>query len=122
MTCPPVAWSVSSGVSTFSASYQGADVRLEWTVTQEPNVIRYDLYRKRGGEHDFQKITSQLPAGQTQYWVVDDNLYKNEAGPANVEYRLTVVSSGQETHYYAVIEHNPTAIQRSWGSIKSMFR
>ncbi|MGB3617471.1 MAG: hypothetical protein WBA12_05085 [Catalinimonas sp.] len=111
------------GVSTFTASYQSTDVRLDWSVSEETGVTRYEVYRKRGEEESFQKLTSVDPSGEGQYHVIDDNLYKNTDAPHSMEYRLTVVAGGaQETHYYASISHNPTAIQRSWGSIKSMFR
>ena len=109
-------------VNSFQAVYQGADIRLEWKVAEESEVISYEISRKKETDGAYSKLTdiSQSAAG-TYVWV-DDNLYKDGEGIENISYRLAANTSAGPKFFYANIQHSPTAVQRSWGSIKSMFR
>ena len=109
-------------VSSFQAVYQGADIRLEWKVSDESEVSVYEIFRKKDTDANYTKLTDVAQSGSGTYTWVDDNLYKTGEGIENISYRLAANTSGGPKYFYATIQHSPTAVQRSWGSIKSMFR
>jgi hypothetical protein len=109
-------------LSSFQAVYQGSDIRLEWKVSEETDVINYEISRKKDSEPGYSRISEVAQTGSGNYFWVDDNLYKDGEGIENISYRLAANSSTGPKYFYANIQHSPTAIQRSWGSIKSMFR
>ena len=109
-------------LQSFVAAYQGADIRLEWKVGEETGVSSYEISRKKEADASYARL-SEIPAsGQSTYSWVDDNLYKDGDAMENISYRLTAITSSGPRYFYANIQHSPTAVQRSWGSIKSMFR
>ena len=115
-----MAWAANV-VQIFTANYQGTDVKLEWRLADEQGVESFELARKRPEETVFTRITSVSANGSANYSFVDDQLYKtNQAN--TISYRLTMKSGAGVTMYYTSISHNPTAVQRTWGSIKSMFK
>ncbi len=109
-------------VSSFLATYQGADIRLEWKISDESGVSSYEISRKKDSDAAYGRL-SEIPASnQGTYVWVDDNLYKDGDAMENISYRLTANTSAGPKYFYTNIQHSPTAVQRSWGSIKSMFR
>jgi hypothetical protein len=109
-------------VNSFLAVYQGSDIRLEWKVTDETEVLGYEISRKKDSDAGYSRLTELPKSNAGNYFWVDDNLYKDGEGIENISYRLTANTSTGPKYFYAGIQHSPTAIQRSWGSIKSMFR
>lgn len=110
-------------VSSFSATYQGSDVRLEWRVSQEETVSFYEIYRKRNDDAAYTKIGRVANLNAGTYTFIDDNLYKTDEVQAGITYKLSIKHQDNSVNnYFTTINANPTAIQRSWGSIKSMFR
>jgi len=108
-------------VQYFTANYQGTDVKLEWRVADDAAIEFFELSRKRPDETVFTRVTSISPNGTGAYSFVDDQLYK-DGQASTVSYRLTVKSSTGFSTHLTSIAHNPTAVQRTWGSIKSMFK
>jgi hypothetical protein len=110
-------------INSFTASYQGADVRLEWRVSKEENVTAYEIHRKRNEDQAFTKIGNVTAINTGSYTFIDENLYKTDEVQSGITYKLLVKNTDNTTaSYYTTINSNPTAVQRSWGSIKSMFR
>jgi hypothetical protein len=109
-------------LQSFQASYQGSDIRLEWKVSEEAGVTSYEISRKKEGDASYGRLAEVNASGQSAYFWVDDNLYKDGDAMENISYRLTAQTSAGPKYFYASIQHSPTAVQRSWGSIKSMFR
>jgi len=109
-------------VSSFQAVYQGADIRLEWKVAEESEVTVYEISRKKETDAGYTKLTDVAQTSVGSYLWVDDNLYKDGEGLENISYRLAAITGSGPKYFYANIQHSPTAVQRSWGSIKSMFR
>lgn len=119
----PIILAFQVQVSNFSAVYQGADIRLEWRVQEEGEVSFYEIARKKESESNYSKLADVSKNGSGSYVWVDDNLYKDGEGMETLSYRLAAhTASGQPRYFYTTIQHSPTAVQRSWGSIKSMFR
>jgi hypothetical protein len=125
-----VSVALAATVTLFTAAYDGSSVRVEWEVSSESDVSGFDLYRKAASETSFTLVSNVVPTGQRRYQYVDTNVYRQVAGanPANpmatgpFTYRLTVHSTSGDQSYTAVLAGTPSAVQRSWGTIKSMFR
>ena len=118
-----VAGPQAQAVQYFQASYQGSNVRLEWRMNQNAAQAIFEVWRKKASEDTYYKLGEVTGNGSESYTYIDDNLYKNsDTHQAALSYKLVVrTAQGSET-YVAGIERNPTAVQRSWGSIKVMFR
>lgn len=109
-------------LSSFQAVYQGADIRLEWRVSEESEVLTYEIHRKKESDAGYSKLADVPQSALGTYVWIDDNLYKDGDAIENISYRLAAVSGSGTKFFYTNIQHSPTAVQRSWGSIKSMFR
>jgi hypothetical protein len=116
------ATAVNVQVGKFMATYQGVDIRLQWAVADEGGVNSYDLYKKFGEEQSFSKIASVNPAGQRSYIFLDDALFKKENQFQDIHYKLTIKSAQGNTDYFSSVQQSPTAIERTWRSIRSMFK
>jgi hypothetical protein len=77
------------------------------------------LFRKVN-EGSFQPVTTLHANGSGRYTFMDDDIFKNESQV--LTYELQVMKNGRYHKFYTTLSHNPTAIQRTWGSIKSMFK
>ena len=114
-------------ITLFQASYDNSNVLIAWEVASEAGVQNYDLYRKANNEPDFTKLTTVSPSGQARYQYLDTDVYRGTAGSTGTmggpfTYRLTVRTAGDDQSYVSTLGQTPSAVQRSWGSIKSMFR
>jgi len=108
-------------IKSFFASYQGVDIRLDWELNDETGINSFDLYRKIDNAAE-KKIYTLNPTGALAYYFIDDNIYKSNDNTQTIVYKL-IARSGQGNNIASTsIQHNPTAVQRSWGSIKSMFK
>lgn len=126
------AWAVS--LTLFTAAYDGSNVRVEWEVSSEADVTGFELARKGAADPVFQVVSSVLPTGQRRYQYLDPNVYRGGIGstvPGSSNgalsggpftYRLVVRSPGGDQSYSTILAGTPSAVQRSWGTIKSMFR
>ena len=130
-----VLWSAgvvtAATLTLFTAVYDGANVRVEWEVNTETDVTGFELARKAASETNYTTVSTTATTGQRRYLYLDTNVYRTTAGsstptPTNAggpfTYRLTVRSTGGDQSYLTVLAGTPSAVQRSWGTIKSMFR
>ena len=106
----------------FRCNVEGTEALLEWEVSTENDLVRFDLYRKLDAEPGYNKQVSITPNGLRRYTYTDDHLFRTTPNANGIFYKLVVVSTREETAYFLSAVHNPSAVQRSWGSIKSMFR
>jgi hypothetical protein len=122
---------MAATLTLFTAVYDGTTVRVEWEVNSETDVSGFDLARKAASETSFTLVSSVVPTGQRHYQYLDANVYRTTGGgttttPANASgpftYRLTVRGPNGDQSYLTVLAGTPSAVQRSWGTIKSMFR
>lgn len=119
------AWAVT--LTMFQATLEGNSVRIEWEVLNESGLTDFELYRKGSTDANFTRLTSVNPTGQRRYQYTDANLYRGPSSTNGVNsgpytYRLLVKTSAGDQVYTTVLSQTPSAVQRSWGSIKSMFR
>jgi len=110
-------------ITLFQASYNNSTVRVVWEAANETGVQNYYLYRKANNEPSFTRLATISPTGQSHYQYLDAEVYRgvgNQGGPFT--YRLTVHATAGDQNYTSTLSQTPSAVQRSWGSIKSMFR
>ena len=123
---------LAATLTLFTAAYDGANVRVDWEVNTETDVTGFELARKGISEANFTSVSSVVPTGQRRYQYLDTNVYRTAgagstasgptAGGGPYTYRLTIRSPGGDQSYLTVLAGTPSAVQRSWGTIKSMFR
>ena len=119
---------LAATLTLFTASYDGANVRIEWEVNTETDVTGFELSRKSATETNYTAVSTFSPTGQRRYLYTDTNVYRTGGGTTTQSfggpftYRLTVRSPSGDQSYLTVLSGTPSAVQRSWGTIKSMFR
>lgn len=111
-------------LTLFTAAYSGTVVRVEWEVSNEVDVTGFELARKSATETSYTLVSTTATTGQRRYLYLDANVYRGTAttGGGPYTYRLTVRSAPGDQSYLTVLAGTPSAVQRSWGTIKSMFR
>ena len=118
---------LAATLTLFTAVYEGANVRVDWEVNTETDVTGFELARKGATETSFTTMTTVVPTGQRRYQYLDTNVYRMAGGSAAAgggpyTYRLTIRGPGGDQSFLTVLAGTPSAVQRSWGTIKSMFR
>ena len=109
----------SLSLDSFTANPSGADVLLSWEIPSEDGVTEFKIYRKIE-EESYQFVAAVTADGSRSYVFLDDSIFKDT--PQNITYKLQIKKNGVFYTYYTSVVHNPTSVQRTWGSIKAMFR
>ena len=109
----------SLSLESFTANPSGADVLLGWEVPSEDGVTAFKLYRKIESE-SYVFVSTIQADGSRSYVYLDDSIFKDT--PQNITYKLQVNKNGVLYTFFTTVVHNPTSVQRTWGSIKAMFR
>lgn len=126
-----VAVAYAATLTLFTAAYSGTIVRVEWEVNTETDVTGFELARRAANETAYTIVNTTATSGQRRYLYLDTNVYRTTGGGASTTpnagngpytYRLTVRSPVGDQSYLTVLAGTPSAVQRSWGTIKSMFR
>lgn len=104
--------------------FQAADsntMRVTWDGPHESSVPAHHVSRKTSSDPAFNRLATVLPGSQPHYQYLDTNGHRGAQG-APFAYRPTVRTTTDAQTYSSTLSHAPSAVQRSWGSIKSMFR
>lgn len=113
-------------LTLFTAAYSGTVVKVEWEVSNEVDVTGFELARKSATDASYTMVSTTAATGQRRYLYLDTNVYRGTAATTTLggpyTYRLTVRSPAGDASYLTVLAGTPSAVQRSWGTIKSMFR
>lgn len=107
----------------FNVERQGNEFTISWKADTEEDVRNYELFRKTSYVASFSAIESFNAHGAgKEYRFKDDQVYK--AASEQVDYRLEVVFNNGVRQQLAEkkVNYTPTAIRRTWGSIKAMFQ
>ena len=113
-------------LTLFTAAYSGTVVKVEWEVSNEVDVTGFELARKSATDVSYTLVNTTATTGQRRYLYTDTNVYRTTGTTGTTggsyTYRLTVRSPAGDQSYLTVLAGTPSAVQRSWGTIKSMFR
>ncbi len=118
-------WMAASTVvlSRFEARTEGSDVIVTWQASVETGVRTYVLERKTRYDSQFVELTRLQARGANQMHEFRDTRIYKALGEL-VEYRLRIVYEDQS--FVVVdpisVDYTPTAVRRTWGSIKAMFQ
>lgn len=119
----PSAVAQDASIQRFMANATGTDVLLSWELksTGAP-VTEFRILRKVNQEQTFTQIAAlSVQSGKANYEFWDRTIFKET--PKWIQYRLVVVRGGNASgNVDTYITVNPTSAQRTWGSIKSMFK
>lgn len=107
-------------INEYSLTVDGADILVSWDVPNEAQVTEYRLFRRRNNETTLAHVATMSANGSGKYSYLDNNIFKTESRV--LHYELHIVQGNTVVKYERTISHNPTSIQRTWGSIKAMFR
>ncbi|MCB9232551.1 MAG: hypothetical protein H6581_12850 [Bacteroidia bacterium] len=107
-------------LSYFNASPDGADVLVSWEIPSESGVTDFKIYRKIKDETNYRYLDKIEPNGSLGYTYLDYTIFKDT--PKEITYKLQVTKNGVVYNFTTTIVHNPTSVQRTWGSIKAMFK
>ena len=107
-------------VSDFNLTSDGADVLLEWDIPDETAVLEYRIYRRQNQNPNQDHIVTIKADGSGRYQYLDDGIFKRDSKV--IHYDLEIIQEKRTDTFTNSITHNPTSIQRTWGSIKAMFK
>lgn len=107
----------------FSVEPDGADFVVTWESALEDAVLTYEVQRRSAiTNNEFVQVQSVSAEGAGKTYTVRDNqVYKSSS--ELVDYRLQAVytSGARQVLVTRSVNYTPTAIRRTWGSIKAMF-
>ena len=107
-------------LSTFDIVADGSDILVSWDLPNETDIQEFRLFRRFNEATTSTHVAPIKPNGSGDYSYLDDDIFKQ--GARVLHYDLQIVTRGQTYTYSRNLVFNPTSIQRTWGSIKSMFR
>ena len=107
----------------FNVETSGNDFVLTWETDIEDQVREFELHRRTKSTNNNFVLVDTHPAHGTQrtYTLRDDQVFK--AASELIDYRLQAVLGDGSRQVLVVqsVNYTPTAIRRTWGSIKAMF-
>ncbi len=107
-----------------TATCDGADVRLDWAVADETDVDGYDIYRQTTGGAAYQLVQRLRAAGLRRYHCLDAGV-RRLAGGGPLNYQLVTRRPGPDQSQIAVVlavADTRSGVERSWSTIKEVFR
>lgn len=115
-------FSVAQGVimNDFKVGLQNGGIQLDWELQNETGISEFRIYRKTGYQTDFEYVATLYANGSLRYAYFDKTAFKNDN--LLITYQLRVIKNGVPSLFHATISQNTTSVQRTWGSIKGMFR
>lgn len=108
--------------SRFEARTEGNDIVVSWEASVETDVREYVLERKTLFDAQFVEMARFQPHGTNAvYTYRDERVFKVQS--EQVSYRLRIVNTDNSfvVTDAITIDYTPTAVRRTWGSIKAMF-
>lgn len=108
-------------IKYFTAIPLGTEIKLQWEAQSETGITEFQLW-KRTPSSGAVKIYTVIPNGSKIYSYTDANVMKTNETQQTYIYTLRVMQGSGYTDFTQTINHSPTSIQRTWGSIKSMFK
>lgn len=108
--------------SRFDARTEGNNIVVSWQASVESDISEYVLERKTLYDAQFIEMARFQPHGTNSlYTYRDDRVFKVQS--EQVSYRLRIINTDNSfvVTDAITIDYTPTAVRRTWGSIKAMF-
>ncbi|MCS7176293.1 MAG: hypothetical protein NZ960_01495 [Candidatus Kapabacteria bacterium] len=113
-------------IESFTARPQGNAIVVEWRVSREEGVARYEVERSHGNSQEFRTLTTVTPKGAPATYTYEDRDVLRPTAPEQrlYTYRIKIVGKDGTTSYSptVTVAYNTSGIRRTWGMIKEMFR
>ncbi len=109
-------------IEYFHLRSEGDNIVLEWKVSEENNLNHYVIKRSSDFTNYFEIAQVSPHSGNQFYTYTDKTAYKTS--DMVFSYQLVIVDNdGTSTTLAPVsVSHSVSAVKRTWGSIKAMFR
>ncbi len=110
-------------LSSFSVQPRGDDFEISWQTDLEDGVTGFELHRRTStSNNEFVLVGDRIAHGTGRaYVMLDDKIFKSAS--ELIDYRLQAVLADGSRQVLRIesVNYTPTAIRRTWGSIKAMF-
>ena len=110
-------------LNSFSVQPKGEDFEIAWQTDVEDGVSGFELHRRTSTtNNEFVLVGSVAPHGIGRtYALLDDQIFKTSS--EMIDYRLQAILADGSRQVLRIesVNYTPTAIRRTWGSIKAMF-
>ncbi|MGH2568826.1 MAG: hypothetical protein ACRDGA_10845 [Bacteroidota bacterium] len=108
-----------------TAEPQANSIILRWNTVDEAGVQQFEVWRRVGQEGDFTKRETIAAKGvnNSSYQFIDSDIFKTEG--RIFQYKIRVINGQNpppESEIVTVSNFISSTAQRTWGSIKAMFR
>ncbi len=119
-----VASFAGSRLTNLSVTTEGRDIRISWEMIEQNGVQHFNVERRAIDQENFTRINDRpVPVGESRrYEFIDRTVYKQEN--VVVFYRIAIVEENGSVYYSDSVPLGQISnvVQRTWGSIKSLFR
>ncbi len=109
--------------SRFDARTEGNDIVVSWEASVETDIREYVLERRTIFDTQFVEMVRLAAHGSNSlYTYRDERVFKVQA--EQVSYRLRMIDDNGSVAGVTdpiTVDYTPTAVRRTWGSIKAMF-
>ena len=109
--------------SRFDARTEGNDIVVSWEASVETDVSEYVVERRTIFDTQFLEMARLTVRGANSlYTFRDERVFKIQA--EQVSYRLRMIDTRGSLVGVTdpiTVDYTPTAVRRTWGSIKAMF-
>ncbi len=113
-------------IDSFTARAQHSSILLEWRVSREEGVARYEVQRANASGDEFRTLGSLDPKGAPATYTYEDRDVLRPATPEQsvYTYRIKIVGKDGSASYSSTmtVAYNVSTVRRTWGMIKEMFR
>ncbi len=109
-------------IYNFNVTNEGDNIKIEWNTGQESNLKDFVIQRRTAQTSFFTDLATIQPQGSNSYYsYIDRAAYKTT--DVFFVYQLKIEDNdGTVTYLQKPISHSISAVKRTWGSIKAMFR
>jgi hypothetical protein len=110
-------------ITLFQAVFDGRAGRTTWNVTVGESAGRsFKFHREDPNYPPLNQLASVSPASQTRYQYPNADWSRAARGDGSFAYRPTLRASASGQGHPNPLDQTHGPVQRSWSSIKSMFR
>ncbi len=123
LLCLVTGLNAGAQITGFQAYPDDARIILQWTTTQEQQIVGFDIQRS-ANEQTFMDIGFiQAQGAGTGYTFIDDSIIAKVTGHT-YRYRLKIRNLDGSAEYSVVlaVESKISSVQHSWGSLKALFK